>query len=156
MILNYVGFLNFCIAILECSVILSMRMKFFIIKILNKTENCMFWFLGVSICYSDLICVVISRHLFPGFKLLALMFCGIFLMRAVMLRSLWLTAMVIKIIQYPIIPWKGLAGVYFHVLILFLLPPEMGLCWSVLYPEFSHVLALSLRYFFVNIKGPFS
>ena len=44
---------------------------------------------------------------------------------------------------------------YFHVLILFLLPPEMALCWSVLYPEFSYALSL-FKIFFVNIKGPFS
>ena len=58
LILNYVGFVNFCVAILVCSVILSMRMKFFLIKILNKTENCMLWFLGVLIRYSDLISVL--------------------------------------------------------------------------------------------------
>ena len=78
---------------------------------------------------------------------------GIFLMRAVMLRSLWMTAMVIK--SYLERCWKS----WFHqggawkdlaVLILFLLPPEMGLCWSVLYPEFPYVL--SLRYFLLILR----
>ena len=42
---------------------------------------------------------------------------------------------------------KAWPGVFFHVLVLFLLPPEMGLCWSVLYPEFSYVLSLFKIFF---------
>ena len=89
------GFVNFCIAIPVSSVILIMRNKF-CIKRLNTKENRMFWFFGESICYSNL---------FFGTNLLALMFCGIFFIRAIMLWSFWMTAMVIKTIPYPIRPW---------------------------------------------------
>ena len=59
-------------------------------------------------CEKKFLGVVISRHLFSVFNLLALMFCGIFLIKVVMLRSLWMTAMVIKINPYPIIPCEVL------------------------------------------------
>ena len=110
---------------------------------------------------------MISCHLFVGINLLVLMLCGIFLIRVVMLRSSWLTAMVIKTsIERQVIPNQTLRGFdkidsikeelekIFFVLILFLLPLEMALCWSVLDPESLYVF--SLVRCFVNLKGPFT
>ena len=54
---------------------------------------------------------MISCHLFVGINLLVLMLCGIFLIRVVMLRSSWLTEMVIKTsIKRQVIPNQTLRG----------------------------------------------